>query len=203
MKTTVLSALVLAAAVGTAQSQTIFDGTYFGLGLGYGFGDVSSFAASTLSIEGAAASGVIGWNGSNGNVVYGVEADLSLGDVNGSATCFNPTWTCDASVRAFGSLRGRVGVAQNNVLFYATAGAAVASVELKTINSGGTEFPDTQTPTGWVAGLGVEGRAGASNWNYRAEYLHHDFGTKTYNTDVPYTSGVTVDLVRFMMTRSF
>ncbi len=204
MRRQFLTVLAMSATLGAAEAQTIFDGMYAGVGVGYGFGTVDQFDASgSLDIDGFAFSGVAGWNGSTGNTVYGVEADVSLGDISGNAACVNPTWDCAAEVKAMGSLRGRVGVAQNNVLFYLTAGGAVGSVELTTTNAGGTKFPDTQTATGWVAGLGVEARAGASPWNYRFEYLHHDFGTQTYQTDVPYSSPVKVDLVRFMMLRQF
>jgi len=204
MKKVTLLAAILAASVGTAQAQTVFDGGYYGFGLGYGNGEVTNFdGTGNLTIDGPIASGYVGWNASSGNVVYGVEADLSFGNVQGDALCVNPTWTCDAKVKALGTVRGRLGVAQGNTLFYATAGGAAGSVTLKTINSVGTEFPDTQTATGWVAGIGVEGQWGASPWRYRAEYLYHDLGSKTYTTDVPYTAGTTVGLLRIGVAMSF
>ena len=187
-----------------ANAQTAFDGGYFGFGLGYGHGTVSDFdGTGSLSMDGAVGSAFVGWNGSNGNVVYGVEADISFGNIQGDAACINPSWTCDAEVSTLGSARGRLGFAQNNTLFYATAGAAMGRVQLTTIDAVGNEFPDTQTATGWVAGVGIEGKLGTSPWHYRAEYLHHDLGEKTYNTDVPYTAGTTVGVARFGLVMQF
>ena len=204
MKTTVLSAIVLAAVMGTAEAQTPFDGGYFGFGIGYGFGDVDNFDASgSLSVDGALASAAIGWNFSNGNVVYGAEADFSFGSVSGSDTCVNPTWTCEANVETLATLRGRLGFANTNWMAYVTAGGAAGRVELKTINGGGTEFPDTEWATGWVAGVGVEGVIPNSPWNYRVEYLHHELSERTYQTDVPYNSGVSVGVARAMLTMKF
>ena len=202
--TIIASALALAAVIGTAEAQTPFDGGYFGLGLGYGFGDVKDFdATGNLNVEGALASTVIGWNFSNGNMVYGAEADLSVGSVSGSATCVNPTWSCEADVKALGSLRGRLGIAQNNWMAYVTAGGAAGRVRLQTIDGVGTVFPGTEWATGWVAGLGFEGVMPNSPWHYRVEYLHHELSERTYQTDVTYNSAVSVGVARAMMTMRF
>lgn len=204
MKKLIIFAAAAATTVSMASAQTIFDGGYFGFGFGFGQGDVSNFDGSgSLSINGPLASGIVGWNASSGNVVYGVEADLSFGDIQGSAACANPTWSCDAKIQSLGTLRGRIGVAQNDTLIYATAGAAAGRVELKTIDGVGNEFPDSQTATGWVAGVGIEGQMGSSAWRYRAEYLYHDLGSKTYNTDVPYTSGTTIGVARIGVVMKF
>ena len=192
------------AAVSTANAQSSYDGGYWGVGLGYGSGDVSDFdATGDLSIKGPVVSGLVGWNASKGNMVYGVEVDLSFGKIDGSAPCANPSWTCEAQIKSLATLRGRLGVVQNGALFYLTAGGAAGRVELATINSGGTAFPGSQTATGWVAGIGVEGKLGATPWNYRLEYMQMDLGTETYTTDVDYTSDVKSGLLRFGVSRKF
>ena len=192
------------AAVGTANAQSAFDGGYWGLGLGYGSGDASSFdATGDLSLNGPVLSGLVGWNTSSGNFVYGVEADLSFGKIDGSAPCANPAWSCDANIKALATIRGRLGVEQNGTLFYLTAGGAVGRVELTTINAGGTKFPGSQTATGWVAGIGLEGKFAATPWNYRVEYMHMDLGTETYMADVPYTSEVKSGVLRFGISKKF
>ena len=192
------------AAVSTASAQSAFDGGYWGVGLGYGSGDVSDFdATADLSIKGPVVSGIVGWNASNGNMVYGVEADLSFGKIDGSAACLNPAWTCNGEIKTLATVRGRLGMEQNGTLFYLTAGGAAGRVELTTIDGVGTEFPGSQTATGWVAGIGIEGKLGATPWNYRLEYMHMDLGTETYMTDSPYTSEVKTGVLRFGMTKKF
>lgn len=200
MRSTALSALVLAAALGTAEAQTAFDGGYIAFGAGYGFGDVSDFDGSgSLDIDGGLVSTAFGWNFSNGNIVYGPEVDLSVGSVSGSAPCFNPTWTCDAEVRTLATLRGRVGFANNNWMAYVTAGGAAGRVQLQTTDAANNMFPDSQWATGWVAGVGVEGIIPSSPWGYRVEYLHHELSERTYQTDVPYDSAVSVGVARAMV----
>ena len=204
MRIITISALALAASIGVPQAQTPFDGGYYGFGVGYGFGSVDDFdATGDLSVDGVVASTVFGWNFSSGNVVYGAEADFSFGSVSGSDSCFNPTWTCEADVKALASLRGRLGFANNNWMAYVTAGGTAGRVQLTTINNVGTEFPGAEWATGWVAGIGVEGVIPNSPWSFRAEYLHHELSERTYQTDVPYNSAVTVGVARAMMLMRF
>jgi high affinity Mn2+ porin len=85
------------------------------------------------------------------------------------------------TVLAFGSLRGRIGYAPGNWLFYATGGFAWTSNQqsLTELSTGNTDMP-YKTRLGWVAGAGVE-RALAPNWTVRLEYLYSDYGNSTTN----------------------
>jgi len=168
-------------------AESTFDGRYWGLTLGYGDGDMTHInrTGGVDNINGAFVGGFVGWNGSKGRVVYGVEGDLSLGRLNETQPCGNPAWTCEAEISALATLRGRVGIESGQSLLYLTGGVAAARMEFSTAN-GGTVNPDTNTATGWVAGLGIEGKWRSGPWNYRVEYMHMDFGEETYQADIDY-----------------
>jgi len=189
----------------SVYAQSAFDGRYWGLTLGYGNGDMThiNLSGGVDNVNGAIAGGFVGWNGSKGRIVYGIEGDLSFGRLDASQPCNNPTWTCKAEISALATLRGRVGVESGNNLLYLTGGVAAARMEFSTTNSGGTVFPDTNTATGWVAGLGVEGKWRSGPWNYRVEYMHMDFGKETYQTDIDYISDFDSDIIRVGLSKRF
>ncbi|MCL4187981.1 MAG: outer membrane beta-barrel protein [Rhodobacteraceae bacterium] len=203
MRALLCSAAIAAAGATGAVAQSVFDGPYVGLSAGYGMGEVSSFAASGPDPAGFAGGVFAGFNASRGAMLYGAEIGASLGSVSDRSACINPTWTCSAEVAWVGTIRGRLGVVQGNTLFYATAGFAAADATLATRNSSGTRFPDSQTVTGWVAGLGIEGRLAGRNTGWRVEYLHHDFGRQTFATDVPYRARLSYGELRVGIVMGF
>src|SRR6476620_1381795 len=73
-------------------------------------------------MKGGFVGGTAGYNWQTGNVVFGIEADGSWADVNASATALGVTVT--SKTDALGTVRGRIGYAVNNVLFYGTGGYA-------------------------------------------------------------------------------
>jgi high affinity Mn2+ porin len=83
------------------------------------------------------------------------------------------------SVLHSGTLRGRVGYAPANWLFYATGGFAWTYNQLTL-----TQLADDTTDSpflwrlGWVAGLGVEW-AFAPNWTVNLEYLYTKYGNSS------------------------
>src|SRR5262249_16912255 len=84
-------------------------GPYLGLTLRYQFGSVTHTSARPGGVEG----GVLGgYNWQTGQFVYGVEGDLQLSDANDTFANykFSNPW--------FGTVRGRGGVAFNNILIY-------------------------------------------------------------------------------------
>lgn len=170
-------------------------GLYVGGQVGYDFGSFATRAnmAGTpigLASGAAASSGVIGGahvgynyqtpgipflgNAAAASLVFGVE-----GDVDGSsAKATNVLGAIDATGQNTiqGSVRGRVGVAVDRVLFYATGGAAFSNLEtsyLNTLNGASDTFNHTRV--GWTVGGGIE-YAINNNWSLRAEYRHSDFG---------------------------
>jgi high affinity Mn2+ porin len=125
-------------------------------------------------------------------VVLGVEVDATFPtyqDINGLSTggmtTFNsPTLgavTYSETMLASGTVRGRIGYAPGNWLFYATGGFAWTYDQqtLTQIASGVTESPYLWR-LGWAAGAGVELPI-APSWTMRAEYLYTGYGNETVN----------------------
>jgi outer membrane immunogenic protein len=130
------------------------------------------------------------------NWVAGVEADIDAAHIASSTSaCFTAlvgTSICgtrDTDVKGFGTVRGRLGYAVNNVLVYGTGGWAWGhgsnTTQITCIGPGCpgvSVVPATSpapasvdvNPSGWAAGGGVEW-AFLPNWTVRAEYLHLQF----------------------------
>jgi high affinity Mn2+ porin len=123
-------------------------------------------------------------------VVIGAEADLSgpsfqtLQGISIGGTSFltSPVLgqeTYSETMLYFGSVRGRVGYAPGNWLFYATGGFAWAydQMTLTQLSTGTTDMPFLWR-LGWTAGLGVEIPV-AQHWTAKFEYMYSDLGRKT------------------------
>jgi high affinity Mn2+ porin len=80
-----------------------------------------------------------------------------------------------------GTMRGRIGYAPGNWLFYATGGFAWTynRQTLTQLVSAASQSPFIWR-LGWVAGAGVEAPV-APHWTARLEYLFSDFGNKNQN----------------------
>jgi outer membrane immunogenic protein len=138
----------------------------------------------------------LGYNIQFGNIVAGIEADLQYTDIGGAAG-FGPvavaaglgggtrTTSAFTEMDWFGTLRGRVGVAFDRVMIYATGGLAWGNVEVgntqtRTIGAVATfasgSVSDTQW--GWTLGAGVE-FAVVNNVSVKVEYLYYDLGDIT------------------------
>jgi outer membrane immunogenic protein len=159
---------------------------------------------------------LIGYNWQHDSLVFGVEADINyagfgsdqsnnisdqlnelgglLGDpgagdeeLNGSArTSFGADW--------FATLRGRVGFAADNLLFYGTGGLAYGKLDAS-VKIDATELEDEDvdsdryytgstdaTNWGWTVGAGME--YGIDNWSLGIEYLYVDLGSANWSTDL-------------------
>jgi len=133
-------------------------------------------------------SGVIGgahagFNWQSGAIVFGIEADIEGASL--SHTTIYPLSAPDtfgSSIPVQGSVRGRIGYAFNQVLIYATGGAAIADIEHRYFEAvaGATQTLST-TRTGWTIGGGIEYSL-AQHWSARVEYRYSDFG---HRTDAP------------------
>jgi|SRR4051812_7012074 outer membrane immunogenic protein len=142
-------------------------GPYIGANVGYQWGNVTH---SGTQPSGAAAGGQIGYNWQNGQLVFGVETDMqwsNADDVVGVQK-FSNSW--------FGTARGRVGYAMNNVLAYGTGGLAYGNLELSTAG-----LSESKAHIGWTLGVGAE--VGLTpNWTARVEYLYFDLSEGSYFT---------------------
>jgi outer membrane immunogenic protein len=156
-------------------------GPYIGANLGYQWGETTNNPTEPSGITGGLQAG---YNFQSGQFVFGGEADIQL---SGSEDTFAP-WKF--SNPWFGTVRGRAGVAMNNILFYATGGLAYGN--LRGEISG---LSENRTGLGWTAGLGIE--VGLTpNWSAKVEYLYVDLTDRHYsvtNTD----NGLESSLLRF------
>lgn len=178
--------------IGSADVETdvntrVLDGTYF---IGSDAAQITPQASPTLSDSSAFNGSLsLGYNQRNNNYVFGVEADatflnydeeFSSGSIE-YLTFPGGFFQSQTKVEAdwMASLRGRVGIVNNNILFYATAGVAVTDLDYEHV------FTDTVAPQfsrasgsdtvfGWTAGLGAEWQL-EGNWSVKAEYRYTRF----------------------------
>jgi outer membrane immunogenic protein len=152
-------------------------GPYLGFNVGYQWGNVTSNPTRPSGIAGGIQGG---YNYQSGQFVVGGETDLQLSAAEGTFAPwkFSNPW--------FGTVRGRAGVALNNVLLYGTGGVAYG---------GGRAWSESRTHFGWAAGLGIE--VGITpNWSAKAEYLYVDLGDRFYGTTGT-QNGIESNLLRF------
>jgi outer membrane immunogenic protein len=156
-------------------------------------GDVEHGTFSPSGLAGGAQGGY-NWLLSS-NWLIGFEADVMGGDLNAnttttSAPVFGPqvvNWK--ERIDAFGTVRGRIGYAWNNWLFYGTGGYAWGDEKFsrtQLVEGGLTPAAgfvlETNRParSGWAAGGGIEWGI-MRNWTVRVEYLHLDLGALGFN----------------------
>jgi outer membrane immunogenic protein len=158
-----------------------WSGAYLGLHAGYGWGGNSNDFLHVVTLtwdpdgdiayQSATGGMQAGYQQQHDNLVFGVEADLALarflGDDSRAAGRVN-----EIEINALGTLRGRLGWAQDSLLIYGTAGLAAASFHKR---EPGDPPLAAQLATGWTAGGGVE-LALDEHWRVRAEYLHIRLG---------------------------
>lgn len=127
------------------------------------------------------------WQAPGSRWVFGLEADGSLMDSDGTNTCFavssaiTPS-TCRARPEATSTLTGRVGYAfdpSGRTLIYGKAGLAWAGDKIGLVLDGATLVTGYNSQTvgmwGGTAGLGVE-RALSPAWSLMAEYDYVGLG---------------------------
>ncbi|SJZ73970.1 outer membrane protein [Consotaella salsifontis] len=154
----------------------VWSGPYAGVFVGYDFKNVDQ-SGSGASFDGDGFVGGVytGYNWQKGSIVYGVEGDIGLSGVD--AAGFNTATASEINSddsNVFGSLRGRVGVAYDPFLVFATGGVAVAENELKIGNTS-----DSNTHVGYTVGGGVEAKI-SDNITSRLEYRYSDYGSEDY-----------------------
>jgi outer membrane immunogenic protein len=118
--------------------------------------------------------GTVGCNYQAGTFVVGVEDDMSWAGLRGTGNDqppFAAGFTHSVRSPWLDTLRGRgrVGVAVDRALIYATGGAAFTRIE-DSAAGGGASVSQTIGATGWTAGGGVEYTV-APQWSVKAEYL--------------------------------
>lgn len=176
-------------------------GTWSESDVGVGFAPTpAAFGATPIAFsndnDGFLAGVQIGYNWQAGMWVFGLEADISFADTDntttvgpvlafpGGAPIAGSFSAINTEMNWFGTIRGRVGIAWDRFMIYATGGFAFADLE----HSAQTFFPaggnfvgvSDDTETGYVVGAGFEWGL-APNWSLKAEYLYYDLGDTTIN----------------------
>lgn len=156
--------------------------------------------------SGGIVGGQFGCDTKVGNLLFGIETDLSYNSVSRTAAVtlggFDVTTSFHQEMQAFGTLRGRVGVAAGSTLFYATAGLAYGNVRASAsivpgptgIALGGSQLAGAQDNwrVGWTVGAGIEQMI-SQNWSIKSEYLYYDLGETSFTAvtyaGTPYETG--------------
>jgi outer membrane immunogenic protein len=155
-------------------------GPYLGATIGYQWGEVSNNPTRPSGVAGGAEAG---YNWQRGAFVFGAETDIQL---SGADDTFAP-W--QFSNPWFGTLRGRAGIAINNVLIFGTAGLAYGDIRADSYN-----LSESHTSLGWTAGGGIE--AGLTpHWSVKAEWLYLDLSDRTF-TVTGNNNGLASNLLR-------
>jgi len=157
-------------------------GFYVGINGGYGWGrsrwDLLPVGLNegSHSPNGGTIGGQVGYNWQFGNWVLGLEAQGNWADFSGSnVSLVAPLATNRTNIDAFGLFTGKVGYAFNNVLVYATGGAAVQSVDYRWSSLGVTRGTADETRWGATVGAGLE-YAFTPNISAGVQYNHMFMG---------------------------
>ena len=183
-------------------------GAYIGLTAGTGWGDSQfddTVRSNPFDIDGFVLGGTIGYNLQlQRGIVIGVEADISYSNISGR---FGPgnlgavdgggwgcgTGPCVTEVNWFGTVRGRIGLADNRFLLYATGGLAFGDIDSAILND--PDWITGNTSVGWTAGAGIE-YVLVSGWTAKIEYLHVDLGWTDRNAASDFKADAVFDIVR-------
>jgi outer membrane immunogenic protein len=152
------------------------------------FGDGFRFAQNAVFTGG----GQIGANYQINWLVVGIEADFDwlANNQNSSGTVFVPgvgSLQLSANDRWITTLAARVGVANNNWLYYAKGGGGWVGVNnptLTNVTTGGSiSVSNSNSNSGWLVGAGIEW-AFAPNWTAKVEYDFLGLNNSTFTVPV-------------------
>lgn len=171
-----------------------WSGLYVGVHAGYQFGrDDIRFVSpvGSLQTRGYQPHGIIGGGHAGYNfatpfalggnaLVFGLEGDVDGADYSRGVGGLGGAVSTRSDIK--GSVRGRIGIAVNRVLFYATGGAAFADFQthydLSNLFGPGAVDDYRRARVGYTVGGGVE-YAMMNTLSVRAEYRYSDYGTFT------------------------
>jgi outer membrane immunogenic protein len=175
----------------TPIAAPIFNWTGFYIGgtAGKGWGDTfqQDHAGHSLihNWDGFVGGGTVGVNWQTSSWVLGIETDFSGSDIKARWSS-EPGWGCVTpngcinKVDWFGTTRGRVGYAFNQLLAYGTVGVAYGRVHGQ-FGVGCVDACNTSNKSGLAYGGGVEW-AFAPNWSAKIEYLRIDLRTTSFQS---------------------
>ena len=176
-------------------------GWYIGGNAGFGWGENTNATVFTdygwdappnpsPKPKGFIGGGQIGYDWQVTNWVFGLVADFQGTDIKESTTtiAIGPDGpqikSLSEKLDFLGTVRGRLGWAANNWLFYGSGGLAYGDVR-STLNfsepDGFAAASKSETRVGWAAGGGIN-YAWTPNWIVGVDYLHYDLGHTSINT---------------------
>jgi outer membrane immunogenic protein len=173
---------------GDYRPSAMWTGAYWGLHLGGGRSDIDwLFTPINNSRADQSGNGVVGgvhlgYNWQSSGIVFGVEANATKSGIDSDRLCPNTTFRCGHENDFLGSVRGRLGVAVGSALLYGTGGVAFQKTDytIRNATTGVLLAPGGKDKDiGWVAGGGLE-YAITKHVSARVEYLHYDFGNKSF-----------------------
>jgi outer membrane immunogenic protein len=141
---------------------------------------VAIFLPFTVKADGVIGGAHAGFNVQVNQWVFGLEGSIDGTSLRKSFTVgICPLFCGEATTKSDiqGSVRGRLGVAFDRTLLYATGGAAIATITntYDTTPFGGGFASIETTRVGWTVGGGLQ-YAVTDNWSVRGEYRYSDFG---------------------------
>jgi outer membrane immunogenic protein len=155
-----------------------------GVYAGANIGGAWSSADGTITMGGASGSisgngagflgGVqVGYNWQSGSFVAGLETDFQGSSGSGSADAAIGAITVTGTAKTpwFGTIRGRVGYANEGWLFYVTGGGLYGESTLDGVVSTTGPFSSSANYWTWTAGAGVETFLW-DRWSAKIEYLY-------------------------------
>jgi outer membrane immunogenic protein len=153
--------------------------------------------------------------------VIGLVADFQGTDIKDSVTVFGngpdgatpQVKSLSEKLDFLGTVRGRLGWAANNWLFYGSGGLAYGDVRSalsfsEPTNGDFAAASKSETRVGWAAGGGIN-YAWTPNWIVGVDYLHYDLGhtsISTFDSDTNFVSvrqRVEGDIVRGVINYKF
>lgn len=140
-------------------------GPYLGANLGYAWGSVHNNPAKPSGFVGGVTAG---YNWQTGPWVFGAEGDIQATGANDTFAPwkFSNPW--------FGTVRGRVGYAFNNIMFFGTGGLAFGELRGETFG-----LSESHTRAGWTVGAGTEFGL-TQNLSAKIEYLYVDLANSNF-----------------------
>ncbi|TDH34323.1 porin family protein [Pseudohoeflea suaedae] len=167
-----------------------WSGLFVGLHAGHSWGiGPDSDIINGMETDGFSGGALAGYNFQFDRIVFGVEADISEGDMEQEPQNFVGGLQ-SAEINYTASLRGRLGYDMGNWMPFVTAGLAIADVEF-TDDLFGFVNSDRQMFTGYVLGGGAEFKLDSllptgtdGKLLGRVEYLYADYGDEVFNVSV-------------------
>jgi outer membrane immunogenic protein len=171
-------------------------GIYIGGQIGYAWGSGANNFSGSLpdgtfisTSAGGTPNGVIGganvgFNYQINQWVFGLEGTVDGTSLSNTAVAAFPdgsSVSAQTTADIQGSIRGRLGIAWDRALIYATGGVAfggfTSNISLSDPTDGiFTNGSISNTRVGWTVGGGIQ-YAVTNNWSVRAEYRYTDFGS--------------------------